>query len=156
MLSGGDADGPGSADVDVHGFEVPVIVENLNAPVFAVADVHVALGVCRDRVHGVELAGQRSSGSPGLDILSVPLKFRHSRIVISIRDENISGCVPSHIRRAVEIVAWSASARGRFPGRTAAFTHGTRPSPFSRGTATGTCRWISARGRKRSGHRGWR
>ena len=65
MLAGSDADGPGSADVDEHGFEISVIVENLNAPVFAVADVYVALGICRDRVHGVKLAGLRSSGSPG-------------------------------------------------------------------------------------------
>src|ERR1700681_217912 len=45
-----DADRPRVADVVVDGLQVEVVVEDLNARVAAISDVHIALSVDRDRV----------------------------------------------------------------------------------------------------------
>ena len=63
MRSGGDADGPRSADVVVDGFEFEVVVEDLNAAVAAVAHIDIALGIHGQGVGKVELAGRRPVGA---------------------------------------------------------------------------------------------
>src|SRR5580700_5262165 len=57
-----------------------------------------------------ELARRRSLAAPGLDKDPIFVEFRHPRGHRSIGYEDISGGVPSHVRRAGEIVPWETSA----------------------------------------------
>src|SRR5207244_11072553 len=86
-------------------------VESLNPLVVLIGSEYVALRVDRDRVHDVELARLRSSRPPRRDEPAVLVELRDSRVAVPIGDEDVSGYVPRHIARPVEVVAWHAGAR---------------------------------------------
>jgi hypothetical protein len=56
MRPGSDANRPWRADVVELLLERPAVVEHLNTPVSAIADIHISLRVGCDRVQRVELA----------------------------------------------------------------------------------------------------
>src|SRR5882762_8882409 len=102
MLARCNAEGPGSADVDIHGLEGSVVIEHLDSLVGSIADVHVALVVHLNRVNVFKLSRPVASGSKGLHKISVFVEFHDSLIVVSVRDENISSGVPGNVGFTVE------------------------------------------------------
>src|SRR5258708_28516425 len=102
VVPGGDGHGAGSAAIDEHGFEVSIVIENLEPLVRTIANVHIALMVHLDRVHILELPGAMASRSEGLHKIAELVEFHDPLIVVSIGDENISGRIPSHIGFTVE------------------------------------------------------
>src|SRR5213593_1946606 len=99
------------ADVRDVRLERAGVVEDLNPLVVLIGDEHVALRVDRDRVRDVELARLQSSRPPRRDEPAVLVELRDSRVAVPIGDEDVSGYVPRHIARPVEVVAWHAGAR---------------------------------------------
>src|SRR5260221_13795163 len=97
MLARGNAEGPGSADVDIHGLEGSVVIEHLDSLVGSIADVHVALMVHLNRVNVFKLSRPMASGYKGLHKISVFVEFHDSLIVVSVVDENISGVVLGNV-----------------------------------------------------------
>jgi len=85
-----DADGPGIANTDELGFEISVTIEDLNAMVVPIRDIHQAFGIYSDGMRRMELSRPSSTGSPGLDIFSILIELRNPRIVITISDKEIS------------------------------------------------------------------
>src|SRR5438105_2657315 len=110
MRPRGNADRPGSADIRELGLKGAIVVEDLKPLVPAIADVYIPLGVRCDRVRRIELAARRPPGAPGFNELPVLVEFGDSRIAIAIGDENISGGVPGHVRRPIEVVARNTGA----------------------------------------------
>src|SRR6266576_675664 len=102
MLARCNAEGPGSADVDIHGLERSVVIEHLDSLVGSIADVHVALMVHRNRVNVFKLSRPVASGSKGLHKISVCVEFHDSFVVVSVGDENISGRVPGNVGFTIE------------------------------------------------------
>ncbi len=64
-------------------------------------------------MQGIELAGRFSLRTPGLDEAALFIELRDPRIAITVGDENISRCVPSHIGRPVENVSGRAHSHRR-------------------------------------------
>src|SRR5207249_12208346 len=106
--------------------EVALGIEYLDALVFPIADVDVVLGINSDRVRQVELAGLRPTLAPGLDELPVLIEFRNPGVAIPIGDEDISGRVPRHVGRTIEIVTRDARARRSTASASSAFAFPTR------------------------------
>src|ERR1700676_3430518 len=128
MGPGCDTNCPGRPDIDVLGFEIPVVIKNLDSLVFPVADVNRTIGIHRDRVHSMELARLRSPGPPRLEEFTIFIELRHPGVVIPIGDKNISGSIPGHIRRSPETIAGRARTRSS-SAWTASRTRGYRCCP---------------------------
>src|SRR5688572_15521887 len=62
--SRGDAKRPRRTDVDELRFEHAVVIEDLDATVLAIRNVHVALQVYHQRMRHVELSGRAAKRSP--------------------------------------------------------------------------------------------
>src|ERR1700730_6635648 len=77
-----DTHGPRRAYVEEHRFQSAIVVEHLNAAIAAIADVHVAPRIDRDRVHGIELAGTVAQRPPRLDEHTVLVELRHARVAV--------------------------------------------------------------------------
>src|SRR2546421_6043778 len=102
MRSRSNADRPRSANLIIDRFELQIIVKDLDSPVAPVSHVYVTFGVGRNRVGKVQLSGLRTFRSDGGDISSVLVILHYPRVTITIRDENISVAIPSHIGRSAE------------------------------------------------------
>src|ERR1017187_4710474 len=127
MRSRGNAEGPRGADLVVDRLELQVVVENLNAAVAPVSHVDVALGVHRDRVRKVELAGRGTPRPHGFDESPVLVVLHDPGVAIAIGHEDISGGVPGHIGRPIEYIGLRrrhGSSRSR---RCRCAFHGFRP-----------------------------
>src|ERR1035438_4339194 len=104
MRSWGNANGPRGADLVIDRLELQVVVEDLYPAIAAVPDVDIAFGVRRDRVRCIKLAGPGAPRSHGDDESSVLVILHNPRVAIAIGDEDIAGCIPSHIGRPIEAV----------------------------------------------------
>ena len=113
MRPGRDADGPGSADVDELRLESAVAVEYLNAAVFPVGHVDVALRVGGNRVQHVELSGRGAARAPALDVLAVFVEFGDARIAVAVGHVDVACGIPGDVGRPVEIIAGYADAGRR-------------------------------------------
>ena len=77
--------------------EIAVAVEYLNAVIAAVGDVDVALGVGRDRMRRVELAGTFAAVAPRFEPVAVLVDLGDARIDVAVADEGVAGGVESRV-----------------------------------------------------------
>jgi len=86
----------GHANVDLAQ-KLAISIENLNAPVAAIGNIHVSRIIRRDAMRCIELAWTSSRFTPGLDPVSILIDLRYPRIDVTITDIGIACRVPSHI-----------------------------------------------------------
>src|SRR5579871_576621 len=110
MWTGRDADRPRRADIQVCLLELSAVVEDLNAPVAAIAHVHVTLCIGGESMRRIELPRLGASRPPGFDEHAVFIELRDPRVTVAVRNENVPGGIPSHVGRAIKHVGLSASA----------------------------------------------
>src|SRR5215469_8569385 len=102
-----DVNAAGTAELFPLGEKFPVLVENLDAVVYAIADEQAALRVERDGVRLMKLAGTRSFAPPGLDEFSVLRKFDDAIVAgfaMAIGDEDVAIGRDYDVRGLVECV----------------------------------------------------
>src|SRR3981189_3386139 len=97
MLARCNAEGPGSAYVDIHSLEGSVVIEHLDSLVGSITDVHVALMIHLNRVNVFKLSRPVASGSKGLHKISVFVEFHDSLVVVSCGEKNIPGGAPGNV-----------------------------------------------------------
>ena len=97
---GGNANRPGRARIGELGLEFAVVVEDLNALVPEVAHVNVALGVGRERMRRIELAGLGTSRSPGLEEFAALVELGDARVAVTIGYKNVAGRIPTAVKTA--------------------------------------------------------
>ena len=89
--------------VDLHFTqEGAVAVEHLDAPIVAVADIDVALGVGGDAVDEVELALALAALAPGLDPVAVLADLGDARIHVAVGNVDRAVRSPGHVGRLAE------------------------------------------------------
>src|SRR5438067_3043721 len=70
--------------------EFALLIEDLNAIIFAIADVKISLGIQSHRVRRVEFSLASSFFPPGEEEFPALVEFHHPRIAIAVGDEEIS------------------------------------------------------------------
>src|SRR5262249_54978019 len=84
--------------------QIPSVqVENLDAPIFAIADVDEVV-VNDDGVGKIELAGASPFHSPAEQHVAVLVKLEDARITFAVRDIEISFAIERHIGGLIEMV----------------------------------------------------
>src|SRR4051812_13579418 len=69
--------------------EFAVLIEDLNAIIFAIPDVKISLRIQSHRVRRVEFSFSSSFFPPGENKLAGLVEFHHPRIAIAVGDEEI-------------------------------------------------------------------
>ena len=99
-------------------FEAALGVENLDAVVLAVGDVHVAVLVSHDVVGEVELAGVGAWGTPGEEVLTIGVVLVDGGVAVAVGDVDIAGSgVEGNVGALVEglaAVEWRCFAWGAY------------------------------------------
>src|SRR5215831_13039596 len=72
-------------------------VENLDAAIATVRNVHLALGIDGNVVRRVELAGFSTRLAPGLQPGAVPGGFGHPRVDIAVADVRVARRIPRYV-----------------------------------------------------------
>ena len=144
-----DADGPGSADVYIHGLERAIVVEDLDAAVAAITDVNIALMIDLYRMHVFKLAFTFAAGSPGLEEIAVLVELHDPLVPVSVGYKDIARGIPGHICLAVK-----GGERSGCESAGTALRAGCWSGSCARGTcgcAACTCTWGRCRGHFRMG-----
>src|SRR5215472_3504180 len=98
-------------------FELPLGIEDLDAPVAAVRHVDVALGVGRDAVRRIELAELAAALAPLLRPAAVFIVLGHARIGVPVADEDVALRAPGDVGRLAELAVQRRARRvGARPG----------------------------------------
>ena len=95
----------------------PPRVEHLDAPVRAVPDVDVALGIAGDGVQRVELARRGTALAPRLEPPTVGAHLHHARVVVAVGHVAVAVEVPRDVGRTVEAAParrWNLAGRMRW------------------------------------------
>src|SRR5208283_3666791 len=97
-----DTDRPRSTDIGPLLEKLAVSIEDLNAPVLPVADIHVAICIRGDGMRRVKLPGFCAALSPGSDPVSVLIDLCDARIAVAVAYEAVPRGVPGNVRGPVE------------------------------------------------------
>ena len=108
VLVVGHQKGVRTTDVRPRVQELPVLVEDLDPRVRAVADVDTTFAVDGDRVNGVHVAGPRLVGrrallAPGHQELAVLVELDDPRVDVAVAHEERTVRQPRDVRRPVEV-----------------------------------------------------
>src|SRR5258706_5006897 len=83
--------------------EFAILIEDLNAIIFAIPDVKISLRIQSHRVRRVEFSLAGSLFPPGENKLAALVEFHHPRITIAVGDEEISIRRKGDVGRLVEM-----------------------------------------------------
>src|SRR5262249_24301896 len=83
---------------------LPILIEDLDAVVLAVANIDPTAGVEHDGMGKIELACAGSLFAPGLEVLAFPGELHDARVAVAIRDVDLAGRAHGHVGRLVELV----------------------------------------------------
>ena len=104
--------------------EFAVAVEHLDAVVAAIGDIDIAVGVGRDRMRGVELAGLLAAVAPRFQPVAVLVDLGDARIDIAVADEGVAGLVPGHVGDLAKPAVLGGQRRLRMLERLGVFVGG--------------------------------
>ena len=116
--------------------ELAVAVEHLDAPVAAVGDIDIALGVGADAVRRAELARLAAAVAPGLHPVAVLVDLGDARIDVAVADIGVARRVPGHVGRLTEAAILRRQRRIRMLPRAGILVGrllSCAPTPSSRG-----------------------
>src|SRR5712664_392093 len=95
---------------------VPVLIEDLDSLILAIGDPEPPVGVDRDPVGNIELAGTFAFSAPGLYEIPVPVELHHARISIGSRrmplsDEYVAVGAHGHVVWLVDLSRLSSCSQ---------------------------------------------
>src|ERR1700730_1034545 len=83
--------------------EFAVLIEDLNAVIGPVGDVHAAVAIYGNRMRCIELAIPRARGSPSQQKLSILIELYDARVAISVADKKCAVRQPGDVGRPLEM-----------------------------------------------------
>src|SRR4030095_728820 len=93
------------------GERFPVLIEDLNPVVAAIADEYASLRINRDGVQRPEFAGRPAGLAPFFEVLSVFRELHHAVIpvvVVTIGDEDVAVLCDRDVARRIEVIGPAA------------------------------------------------